>query len=270
MAKDKYQKVDIGQAFGQMVDKTIESVPRLTTAEAKAAAQRARIERDTVKKQGKATINSIFAASPDLKKAKNALFGQLKGIGPSAIEGELSNQALSDLRLGGSLSAEDQRMAQQAARSAFASRGLNQSNISAVGEVLNRQQYSDQRLNERRAFAGGVENMVQGREQGDRAFASTVYNQGFATLDPYQRVFGAYSQQGGNPATLGQAFGAGSTNVQAGMNQNQFAANLNKSREELAAEIEQANLTRKSNMKGAIFGGLLGAAGSIGGGYFGG
>jgi hypothetical protein len=268
MAKD-YERVDVGKAFGQMIDQTVGAIPRLTKAETNAAGQRAGMERAIVNKQGKATINSIFKASPDLKKAKDSLFGQLSGIGPSDIEKELTGQAFADLKLGGALSAEDQRLAQQAARGAFAARGLNNSNVSAVAEVLGRQQYSDERLNNRRAFAGNVEAQNQGREAADRGFASTVYNQGFATLDPYQRVFGAYSQQGGNPATLGQAFSAGGTNVQAGINQNQFAANLQKSREELAAEIEQANLTRKSNMQGAVVGGLLGGFGTALGGWLG-
>lgn len=264
MAKDyKFEKIDMGKAFGQMVDKTIESTPRLIKSETAGAGQRARMERDIVKKQGKATINQIFAQSPDLKKAKNALFGQLGQLGPSAIESELNSQALGDLRLGGQLSAEDERLAQQTARGAFAARGLNQSNVSAVAEVLNRQQFADQRLGERRAFATGVEGMTQGREEADRGFASTVYNQAFATLDPYARVFGAYSQAGGTPSTLAPAYSAAGTSIQAQLGQNEMAANLRKSREELAAEIEQANLTRKSNMRGAIIGGLLGGFGTV-------
>lgn len=77
----------------------------------------------------------------------------------AALLDELNSQALSDLRLGSSLSGEDAREATQAARAAYASRGRLSGNAAVSAEVLNRYGLGRQREAERRNFASGVVGM---------------------------------------------------------------------------------------------------------------
>jgi hypothetical protein len=78
---------------------------------------------------------------------------------------ELESQAMRELGLGGQLSAQEERQAQQAARGAFAARGMAFGNPAVAAEVLGRDEFSRQRLGERRAFAGGISTMLQGIEK---------------------------------------------------------------------------------------------------------
>jgi hypothetical protein len=76
--------------------------------------------------------------------------------GPTSIEQELYRQAEGDLALGRSLSAAENRDAQQSARAAFAARGLATSLGSSAAEILNRDRYAQARESDRRNFAGSV------------------------------------------------------------------------------------------------------------------
>jgi len=89
--------------------------------------------------------------------------------GVSPLQAQLNQQAMSDLALGGQLSAEDLRGATQQARSAFADRGMGRSNAAIFGEALNRDIYSRQRQSERRGFAQGVEQLGLQQRMGDVA-----------------------------------------------------------------------------------------------------
>ena len=80
--------------------------------------------------------------------------------GPTGVEGELYRQGAADLALGRSLSPEQIREAQQAARASMASRGLGQSLGTTAAEILNRDAYASQREAERRNFAGSVNDML--------------------------------------------------------------------------------------------------------------
>jgi hypothetical protein len=73
---------------------------------------------------------------------------------------QLDQQAQADLALGGSLSAQEERDAQQSARAAFAARGMAMGNPAVAAEILNRDQYSRQRLGERRQFAQGITGLL--------------------------------------------------------------------------------------------------------------
>lgn len=89
-----------------------------------------------------------------LQTAQNRL---LNSTGPSDIQTSLENKARSNLALGGALSQEDTRNAQQAAREAWAARGLVNSRGAVAAEVLNRDALSRQRENERIAQAQGID-----------------------------------------------------------------------------------------------------------------
>jgi len=83
-----------------------------------------------------------------------------RGLGDTAVSQlnsdlgmQLEKQAAADLALGKSLSAEDQRLASQSARGAFAARGLATGEGGAAAEILNRDAYGTARQDQRRSFA---------------------------------------------------------------------------------------------------------------------
>jgi hypothetical protein len=116
---------------------------------------------------------------------------------PNRIEAELQRQAEEELALGRSLSPEQMRNATQSARAAFAARGLGTSAGSSAAEILNRDSYGEQRLAERRGFAGSVNQMDLARRQ--RRLGLAV---GYGDLDPYARAISPAFGMG--TATMGQ------------------------------------------------------------------
>ena len=79
----------------------------------------------------------------------------------SDIERLLQGSAIDQLQLGGSLSGEEERMAQQSARAANAARGLAVGVPSATAEILNRSTLSDARRSGREQFATGVDQLLE-------------------------------------------------------------------------------------------------------------
>jgi hypothetical protein len=150
--------------------------------------------------------------------------GELDG---TEIESELKRQALSDLRLGRSLSAEQEREAQQGSRVGFASRGMAIGMPATLAEVLGRDVYATGREQARRGFAGSVNQMVEGnnlQRMGQTAnllgqTAGTRQNtaslglgigQAFIAADPYQRALGSnipVASQGPSAQMVSNAFG---------------------------------------------------------------
>ncbi len=116
---------------------------------------------------------------------------------PNRIEAELQRQAEEELMLGRSLSPEQMRNATQSARAAFAARGLGTSMGSSAAEILNRDAMGEQRLAERRGFAGSV-NQLDLARRGRRITLA----EGYGGLDPYARALGPAFQVGS--ATMGQ------------------------------------------------------------------
>jgi hypothetical protein len=128
-------------------------------------------------------------------------YGNIAGAGADSstrISAMLGQQAESDLALGGQLSDAELRTAQQAARSAGAARGLYDSNNTIGAEILNTYNLSNQRLNERRAFASDVMAQNAGQLQ-----SADAMNQNRAALsanawtanryDPYSGILGQNS-----------------------------------------------------------------------------
>jgi len=88
-----------------------------------------------------------------------AALGSLAGrinYDPTAIERELERQAVAELGQGRSLTPEQQRDAAQSARQAFAARGMATGLGASAAEILNRDAYAQQRQDQRRQFASGV------------------------------------------------------------------------------------------------------------------
>jgi hypothetical protein len=138
--------------------------------------------------------------------------------GPTAIQRKLQSDAEQELSLGRSLSAEEQRDAQQAARSAFAARGLGTSAGSSAAEILNRDSMGRQREQQRRQFASGIDEYVLGQQANRRNFA-TQANQ--LDIDRRQRrvgLAGAYADTDMYRQGLNAAFNLAGSNLDRSMN----------------------------------------------------
>jgi hypothetical protein len=94
--------------------------------------------------------------------------------GPTSIEQSLYNQGQADLALGRSLSAEETRDATQSARQGMAARGMA-TGMGALGaELLNRDRFANQRLNQRRSFAAEANNLRENNVMARRAAAGNM------------------------------------------------------------------------------------------------
>jgi len=191
---------------------------------------------------------------------------------PSAIEAEIQRQAQEELMLGRSLSPEQERAAQQSARGAFAARGLGTSAGSSAAEILNRDAMSQQRLDQRRQFALGA-NQLDLARRGRRITLA----EGYGALDPFAR--GLNPAFGLGQATMGQGTQlVGNTfnnavnqagNVES-FNRNMQAGMYNNWQNNNAA-IQAASLTGRASQNAGtmgMFGGLAQGLGSLAGGYF--
>lgn len=189
---------------------------------------------------------------------------------PTSIESELYRQGERDLALGRSLSPEQIRESQQAARGAFEARGMGTSLGSSAAEILNREASATQRERERQGFASAANDQYINNITNRRINLANMYYTGAGNLiaaDPYSRALGPglnYSgtTQGNQMSQIGSAFN--SANQMAG-NVASFNANMLDSRANSAlnnwasmrAASIGANATRQAGMYGMI-GGLGG------------
>jgi len=94
--------------------------------------------------------------------------------GGRSMYDQINQQALSGLRMGSSLSAEDQQYAQQSARAAQEARGQNFSRQGSDAEVLQSYQLGQQRLKERQAQAlSAYGNSQKLQEMGSKSIYDT-------------------------------------------------------------------------------------------------
>ena len=205
-----------------------------------------------------------------LKTTQDVVSQQLEAARtPTQIEALLQQQALNELALGRSLTPEQQRAAEQSARSAFASRGLGTSAGSAAAEILNRDAYATQRENERRTFAVGANQLDLGRQARLLGLAGA-----YGDLDPYRQ--GLNAAFGLGSSTLSQTTGAATgaynnalstagmvdsfnTNMQA----SQYNSWMNNNASMQAANMQAGAMNNASTMGmiGGIGSGLLQGAG---------
>lgn len=246
------------------------------------------------------TLSQGASALADTGNRINAL-GDLSGAvardaqgramaGANSIEQGLYDNAASDLALGRSLNAEEQRNASQSARGAFAARGLGVGSGAAAAEILNRSAMADARYQQRLANAQAAnqtrEQGIQGRQSaalGMLGNTANIYGQGggayqnaaqlgfgganaLVNLDPYQRALGTGVQLGSG--ILGQTGSMiGNTYNQAGQmagNVASFNTNMQSSMYNSALNNNAATAAADKAMWGQIGGAALGAVGKIG------
>jgi hypothetical protein len=196
--------------------------------------------------------------------------------GPTGIEQGIYDQAASDLSLGRSLNAEEQRNASQSARGAYSARGLGVGSGAAAAEILNRDAYANSRYQQRLQNAGFAQGMLgntanlYGQAGGAYQNAS---NLGFAganalvNLDPYQRALGQGIQlgsgiQGQSGSMIGNTY-----NQALGMAGNvaTFNANMLDSRYNSYQNNQAALGAANTAATGQMIGAGVGAVGAIGG-----
>jgi hypothetical protein len=178
-------------------------------------------------------------------------------------EAQLQRDAESELALGRSLSPEQQREASQSARAAFAARGLGTSMGSSAAEILNRDAYGQQRLDARRGFAAGVNQMDLARRQRRIGLAGA-----YTELDPFRQSIGPAFGLGASTLsnTTGQVGNIFANSLQqsgnvASFNTNMLASNRN-------AVLNNNAAMQAAAMQSGAMGqsGMMGMIGGIGGG----
>ena len=123
------------------------------------------------------TINALNSLqNPVLAAAQQ----QALAAGMNPLEQQMLQRAQDQMALGGSLSAEDVRNAQQAAREAYSARGQVMSQGAAAQEVLNRQALSQQRMAERQQYAQNVNQQLLAAQQARNQYGLGVIGAGQA------------------------------------------------------------------------------------------
>jgi hypothetical protein len=212
---------------------------------------------------GPLATQAFLQANPFLASSLGNLLGR---TADSPILSTLNQQAMQGLQSGGQLSPQDVRQAEQAARAAFAARGLTQSSPAAAAEILSRDAAVRQRLAAAQQFATGVQGLNQ--QQADlvgRAaqIASTTLS------DPFQAILGrpsgagggggggAYPQQIGTGARLFDPYNAYAQDI--------YNTNYNA---QAATNIANANAQAATNAGyWSLLGNLLGGGAQVGSSY---
>jgi hypothetical protein len=219
----------------------------------------------------KATSQGLMGLYGDLYEPAQALqkryatdqMSMLAGMGAQSTQAALGSldattrgiydtfgqQALSDLQAGTSLTAQETTQAQQAARAAGAARGVNFSRQGADLEILNTYNMGQRRLAQRQGVAQQAYQMGAGQQQ--------IGLQGF--LNPAFAASQQYSLTGLAGGATGMYADVGSSPFL--QPESQYLANIRANRIQMETAIQSANAQRS----GAITGGLLSAAGTMGG-----
>lgn len=251
---------------------------KFAAQEVNTAAARGAAERGVIEADGGKMAAALRTSTPEISETTAALLARTRETGASAIETELNSQALSDLRLRGRLSAEDMRAASANARAAWQARGLSMGKPAAISEVLNRQQFSDQRQNERRSFAAGVDAQTQQRKASDAAISNNAFNTLANFYDPQMRLFGKggsqVTGQVGGPQSFNNFLNAssdvGKSNQDAAMaaqalreNARQFDASLAWDQESFAQKRKDSMWATEMQAKSDTTGAWIGAGGAV-------
>ena len=174
----------------------------------------------------------------------------------AALMAELNKQALSDLQLGGQLSASEQRDLQQAARGAQAARGFGYGINDAAIESWAQMQGSDQKRRQRQGFAQSMAGLNQAN-----------------SVDPFMAILGRPSSM--TPAMTGSFVGqAQGFNPGAMFSpESQYAADIYNQNYQGQLAARTATAKNRASMIGAgigAFGKMTGSSVAAGKGMFGG
>ena len=192
--------------------------------------------------------------------SQGELYGQVGGYARNAYQqtldpttaglyNSMAQQAQQGLANGGQLSDQQMQIAQQSARAAMASRGMQFGNQAIAGEVLNAYNLSNLRQQQAQAYAGSV----YGIGQQNAVQAMSMYGQ------PLMTQMGAVSA----PSMIG-----GAQQLYGGLGAKLFSPE-NQYNAELISANQQNEMSAKmatSQARAGMISGALGAAGAVVGG----
>jgi len=231
--RGKYAQLDVDIAkriSPQLLDIYESTQPRL-----------AAMDRQTLSDQRAADISDIERLGPRARDAMRAADPE-----KAALMDELNQQALSDLKLGGRLNAGEQRQLSQAARGAQAARGFGYGINDAAIESWAQLQGGTQRRRERQGFAQSMVGLSQ-QTQGD----------------PFMAILG-------RPSNISPAMAGGVLGQAQGFNPGQMFSPESQYAGDIYNQQWQGELaarTATAANRAAISGAMIGAVGSIGGGF---
>jgi len=228
--------------------------------------QQTRTEVDLARRYG-AGLTDAYRAQGGIQQALdnyNKLGRETSDHG--GLRSALVGMASDELAAGGELTDRERRRVEQSSRAASSARGRGRDFSAVVDEVAANETLSRQRESERRLFASQVLGLAdQGLAQ-DRAFAAQRIGLEQATsADPFMAITGRAS--GASVASGQSLYGNAAAGISAGptlYNPSQgaeFIANQTAGLNNFNANIYASNQQAKAGM----FGGLMGAAGTIGG-----
>lgn len=210
---------------------------------------------------GPAGYAALMRANPGLAMTlANANKQGIDAFAPGGLLDQLRHTAGDQLALGDRLSPQEETAVREGTRSGFSDLGMAHGTPALGAELLNRDQYAQQRLGQRIGYATSVEGLAgQDRDQLNRLVQTNA-----SIYDPSQQVLGRGSSSisgllgggGVNPLSL-----MGTTNTSQLYNpqQGQDAFNTNTNAQAAAA-------ISNSNSSGALTGSLIGGGAAIAGG----
>jgi hypothetical protein len=270
--------------LGDQMQAALSLYPKMTKLQLGTADELARRLDNSYFKRSSGVISDELQAASAPNQIEAEIQGQSLGdllSGPTAIQRQLRDDAERELALGQSLSPEEQRNAAQAARAAFAARGMATGNAAAGAEILNRDAYGRQRQDQRRQFAMGAEQYFLGQEQARRAQAIGA-NQldlarrqrriglagAYGDMDPFRQGMNAAFQLGGAnlDRSIGMASGAFNNSLQTAGSVETFNRNMQAS--QYNSWMNNNAAVQAANMQSGAMGqsGMMGMMGGIGGG----
>jgi hypothetical protein len=176
--------------------------PKLFELESEYQPKYAKLYLDTMRQMGGRQSKiaqqqqNIYSLAMDRQRGQD--LATLQGVAPEYVQSYLeampgvgnlnlmlTDQAQQELAQGGALTPEQERAIQQSSRAAYAARGTGLTDQAALGEVLNRYNFSQQREAQRRQFAQQVMQQsaalsmpalqrVMGRETADLGYQTSL------------------------------------------------------------------------------------------------
>jgi hypothetical protein len=252
---------------------------KMASASIRVAQAQVAAEEESIKRLYPQYIGMQMGTADQLAgKLDNAYLQRSRGIigeelqaasAPTAIEAQLQRDAEAELALGRSLSPEEERNAQQSARAAMAARGMATSNAGVGAEILNRDAYGQARLDQRRNFALGANQLDLARRQ-RRIGLGGMYLE----TDPYRQALGPAFGLGGDTLrtsqgqvsnifanSLNQSGNVASFNTNMGMSLRNSALNNNAAMQAAAMQAGASQNAGMMGMFGGIGGGVAAGAG---------
>lgn len=169
------------------------------------------------------------------------VMGQLGQVDP--LTQQLQQTASQQLALGGKLSAQEAQDVDQQSMAAFSARGMLNSGASVGSQLLNRDQYSQQRMQQQQQFASGVSQLADQQQQERTSNALGLTGMDISATQNNMSMAGQMTQ-----AISG--INQGNVSLQSGL-QGQIASNLAQSTQQQAALAQASQGAFQSGMQQA-------------------